>query len=185
MVVSWARPHRICTVRASMVQPTSSTRTRASVVNNRGGESNTIIRSLYRFAISRSKFVIASLASISVARTWGVPLGKILSFSIFVFSNMLDKSAESFSNKSSRPGPAGKPRTRSTEGRATSASTSITVLSSSAAMLIAKFIAVKLLPSPGTALVTMIKLPFSISVAPFPLAFLMRGRLMTRYWSAI
>ena len=47
---------------------------------------------------------------------------------------------------------------RSIDGRATSASTSITVLSNSAAIDMARFNEVKLLPSPGSALVTMIRL---------------------------
>ena len=74
---------------------------------------------------------------------------------------------------------------RNTDGRATSASTSITVWSSSAAMLIARLMDVKLLPSPGSALVTMIRLPCFTVAAPRPMALEISGRLMTRYWSAM
>jgi hypothetical protein len=73
----------------------------------------------------------------------------------------------------------------STEGRPTSASTSITVVSSSAAMLSARFTAVKVLPSPGSALVTMMRLPCATGVAPLPSALAISGRLMMRYWSAM
>ena len=48
----------------------------------------------------------------------------------------------------------------------------------------AKLMAVKLLPSPGNALVTMIRLPFVMAEAPLPVALLINGRLMTRNWSA-
>lgn len=74
---------------------------------------------------------------------------------------------------------------RSTDGRATSASTSMTVLSSSAAMLNARLMDVKLLPSPASALVTISKLAWLIVAAPLPIAFLISGRLMTRYWSPV
>ena len=90
------------------------------------------------------------------------------------------------SSTSSNPGLGGKPNTRSTEGRATSASTNITVWSSSAAILIAKLMDVKLLPSPAMALVTMIKLPCcNLAVPLLPMALLMSGRLITRNWSAM
>ena len=131
--------------------------------------------------MSSSSFTMASLANISVALSCGVPLGRIVSLSMFVLSNMLERSAEASCNRSNRPGPGGRPNTRNTEGRATSASTSITVLSSSAAMLIARLMAVKLLPSPGSELVTMIRLPFVIVAPALPMALLMRGRLITRY----
>ena len=88
------------------------------------------------------------------------------------------------SSRSSRPGASSRPSLRSTEGRATSASTSITVWSSSAAMLIARLIAVKLLPSPGNALVSMIRLPCSMAAVPLAMALAIKGRLITRYWSA-
>ena len=135
--------------------------------------------------MSSSNLFMASLASISVARSCGVPLGKMLSLSMLVLSSIDDKSSEPATRRSSKPGPGGKPSTRRTEGRATSASTSITVLSSSAAILIAKLIAVKLLPSPGTELVTMIRLPLSITAPLLPIALLISGRLSTRYWSAM
>ena len=99
---------------------------------------------------------------------------------MLVFSSILDMSRDSSSTRSSRPGPGGKPKTRNTDGRATSASTSITVLSNSVAMLSAKLMAVKLLPSPATALVTMIRLPFATTEAPLPIALLISGRLITR-----
>ena len=67
---------------------------------------------------------------------------------------------------------AGRPSIRGSDGRATSASTSSTVWSSSIAMLIARLIAVKLLPSPGSALVTMIRLPSLTDAAPLPVALL-------------
>ncbi len=57
------------------------------------------------------------------------------------------------------------PKTSGNEGRATSPSTSNTVVSNSMAMLSARFAAVKVLPSPGSELVTMTKLPLRI-VAP-------------------
>src|SRR5438034_1786378 len=133
--------------------------------------------------MSSSSARIASLASSSVARGCGVPLGRIVSLSMLVFSSTLAMSAVP-SSKSSRPAPASKPSMRGTDGRATSASISITVLSSSAAMLIARLIAVKLLPSPASALVTMIRLPCLRMVAPLPMAFVIKGRLITRYWSA-
>ena len=57
----------------------------------------------------------------------------------------------------------------------------MTVLSSSVAMLMARLMAVKLFPSPGKALVTMIRLPLSMMEAPLPMAFAIKGRLMTRY----
>jgi hypothetical protein len=59
-----------------------------------------------------------------------------------------------------RPLLAGRPRISRSTGLATSASTSSTVLSSSIAMLIARLSAVKLLPSPATALVTMTRFAF-------------------------
>ena len=59
------------------------------------------------------------------------------------------------------------------------------VLSSSAAMLIAKLIAVNVLPSPATALVTMIRLPCLTGTAPRPIAFAIKGRLMTLNWSDV
>jgi hypothetical protein len=46
-------------------------------------------------------------------------------------------------------------------------------------MLIARLTAVKLLPSPGSALVTMMRLPFLMGAAPRTVAFLINGRLMT------
>ena len=74
---------------------------------------------------------------------------------------------------------------RRMDGRATSASTSITVWSSSEAMLMARFTEVKLLPSPGKALVIMMRLPCATVAAPLPMALAISGRLMTRYWSAM
>jgi len=85
------------------------------------------------------------------------------------------------SSTSSKPGPGGVPSMRGKDGRATSASTSITVWSSSLAMLIAKLIDVKLFPSPANALVTMIRLPCASVDAPLPTALRISGRLMTRY----
>eukprot|EP00042_Codosiga_hollandica_P060752 m.921760 g.921760 ORF g.921760 m.921760 type:complete len:435 (-) comp90215_c0_seq1:1760-3064(-) len=131
-----------------------------------------------------SRWRIASLANNSVARGCGVPLGRMVSFSTLVRSSTSDISTRS-SSTSSRPGPCGRPSMRSTDGRATSASTSMTVLSSSAAMLSARLIEVKLLPSPASALVTIIRLEWLIVAAPLPIAFLINGRLMTRYWSPV
>ena len=48
-------------------------------------------------------------------------------------------------------------------------------------MLIARLIAVKLLPSPGNALVTMIRLPWLTLAPRFPMALAIKGRLRTRY----
>ena len=101
---------------------------------------------------------MASLASSSVERSCGRPLGSSVSLSMFVFISTSAICALP-SSRSSRPGASGRPSMRSSDGRATSASTSITVWSSSAAMLIARFTEVKLLPSPDSALVTMIRLP--------------------------
>ncbi|MDT4887526.1 hypothetical protein FQZ97_1239880 [compost metagenome] len=53
------------------------------------------------------------------------------------------------------------------------------------AMLIARLTAVKLLPSPGIALVTMIRLPLATGAAPLPVALASKGLLMTRNWSAM
>jgi hypothetical protein len=76
-------------------------------------------------------------------------------------------SKEGFVNKSSSPSKGGTPSMSETPGANTSASTSSTVLSNSMAMLIAKLIDKKLLPSPGKELVTMIRLAFlSGRVAP-------------------
>jgi hypothetical protein len=108
----------------------------------------------------------------------------MVSLSTFVRSSTLAMSALP-SSRSSRPGPGGRPSMRRMEGRAKSASTSITVWSSSAAMLMARFTEVKLLPSPGRALVTMIRLLCATVVAPRPMALAISGRLMTRYWSAM
>ena len=127
---------------------------------------------------------MASLANSSVARGCGEPLGRMVSLSTLVRSNTLAMSALP-SSRSSRPGLGGRPSMRRMEGRATSASTSITVWSSSEAMLIARFTDVKLLPSPGKALVTMIRLPCATVAAPLPMALAISGRLMTRYWSAM
>ena len=134
--------------------------------------------------MSCSKFRIASLARSSVARGCAVPLGKMVSLSMLVRSSTLEISAES-SSTSSNPRLEGRPSIGRIEGRATSASTSMTVWSSSAAMLMARLSAVKLLPSPATALVTMMRLPCVIAAVPFPIALRMRGRLTTRNWSAM
>jgi hypothetical protein len=159
-------------------------KTRDSVVSKRGGESKMMIRSGYRVAMSSSSADMASLASSSVALGCGEPLGRMVSLSTLVRMSTRDMSALP-SSRSSRPGPGGRPRTRSTEGRATSASTSMTVWSSSEAMLIARLIDVKLLPSPGKALVTMMRFPWATVAAPRPMALAISGRLMTRYWSAV
>ena len=127
---------------------------------------------------------MASDASNSVALGCGEPLGSSVSLSTLVRSSTSAISALP-SSSSSRPGPGGRPSILSTEGLATSASTSITVWSSSAAMLKARLIEVKLLPSPGRALVTMMRLPCMTVAAPLPTALAMSGRLMTRYWSAM
>ena len=130
-------------------------------------------------AMSARTWRMESLASNSVARGCGVPLGNSVSLSTLVLSSTLAMSALP-SSRSSRPGPGGRPSMRKTEGRATSASTSITVWSNSAAMLMARLIDVKLLPSPGKALVTMMRLPLATGVAPLPMALLIKGRLSTR-----
>ncbi len=52
-------------------------------------------------------------------------------------------------------------------------------------MLMARLTALKVLPSPGKALVTMIRLPSSILAAPVAVALRNKGRLMTRYSSAM
>ena len=130
--------------------------------------------------MSLSSSVIASLANSSVARGWGDPLGNKVSLSTLVRINTPAMSSLPSSNSRS-PGPGGKPSIRRIDGRATSASTNITVWSSSAAMLMARLMEVKLLPSPGKALVTMIKLPCFTIVAPRPIALAIRGRLITRY----
>ena len=70
-------------------------------------------------------------------------------------------------------------------GLATSASTRSTVLSTSDAMLIARFRATKVLPSLGRALVTITQLERSTVDPDPPWAFLMIGRFMTRNSSAI
>lgn len=79
----------------------------------------------------------------------------------------------------------GRPSVFMMDWRATSASTSITVWFSSIARLMARLIAVKVLPSPGNELVTMMRLPLATSEAPLPVAFSSSGRLMTRNWSVV
>src|SRR3569623_1184650 len=74
---------------------------------------------------------------------------------------------------------------RATDGRATSASTSNTVRSRSSAMLSARLMAVKVLPSVGRALVTITRLRFGLGIAPSPKALSSSGRLMWRNSSAI
>jgi hypothetical protein len=111
-----------------------------------------------------------------------VPLGSTVSLATLVRSSTLDISA-SPSSRSSRPGPLGRPIMRSTDGRATSASTSRTVWSSSVAMLIARLIELKVLPSPASALVTMMRL--ACTPALWVVTLRSSGRLMTRYWSAV
>ena len=63
---------------------------------------------------------------------------------------------------------------------ATSASIRSTETSRSAAMLSARLMLVKVLPSPGSALVTMM-IRDSLRVAASRMAFSMSGRLMRRY----
>lgn len=71
----------------------------------------------------------------------------------------------------------------STDGRATSASTSITVLSSSMAMLMARLIAVKsFLARQGAGHHD--EIAILDGAAPLPMALSIKGRLMTRYSSA-
>ena len=125
-----------------------------------------------------------SLASSSVACSLTIPPGNIERFSILVRSNISDTSASGLVRRSSNPRLGGKPSNCSKEGLATSASTSITVLLRSAAILMAMFTAVKLLPSLGKALPIMTRFPFAIGAAPFPMAFWISGRLSTRYSSA-
>ena len=134
--------------------------------------------------MSLSSWRIASLASNSVDRGCGLPLGRMVSLSTLVRINTSLISALP-SSRSSKPGASATPSFFSNEGLATSASTSITVWSSSDAMLSARLIDVKLLPSPGMALVIMIRLPWLTLATPLPIALAISGRLMTRYWSAV
>ena len=69
-------------------------------------------------------------------------------------------------------------------GREESVSTSNTRVSSSSAMLSARFTDKKVLPSPGKELVTMMRLARSTGAADLPWTLVSKGRLMTRNSSA-
>ena len=77
------------------------------------------------------------------------------------------------------------PRTSGSDGCATSPSTSMTVLSTSIAMLMARLAATNVLPSPGIALVTDDEIAVADRCPPRPCALRMIGRLMTRNSCAI
>ena len=124
------------------------------------------------------------LASNSVACRWLLPAGRMLSVSILVLRRTSATSSFWSSRMSINPACDFRPSVRSTEGRATSASTSKTVWSSSIAMLMARLIAVKVLPSPGNALVTMIRLLRLTGRPSLEKAFPINGRLIARNSSA-
>jgi hypothetical protein len=123
---------------------------------------------------------IASLANNSFDLGCGRPLASTLSLSMFVRIKTSPISALP-SSRSSRPGASGNPSFFKIDGLATSASTNSTLWSSSAAMLMARLMEVKLLPSPGIALVIMIKLPWFALAPRLPVALAIKGRLITRY----
>ena len=103
---------------------------------------------------------MAPLASSSVACSCRWPARTTDRLSTLVGSTISATSGgTSAASQSSRPVPGSMPSMRGSEGRATSASIRITLWSRSAAMLMARLTAQKLLPSPGKALVTMTRLP--------------------------
>src|SRR5512146_1368795 len=123
---------------------------------------------------------MASLANNSDARRWRVPAGTSASLLMFVLSMTSPMPRSASTSTSISPFPGLMPRNLGTDGATTSASTSRTVLSTSMAMLIARLSATKVFPSPGNALVTMMRLPFARGAPDFPSALRISGRLMTR-----
>ena len=113
-----------------------------------------------------------------------MPLDRIDNLSTFVRINISLTSLTLLSSTSNNPLLGGNPNSCGREGRATSASTSNTVRSNSIAMLIAKFTAENVFPSPGRELVTIIKLPFLIGGIRVALALPSSIRLMIRNSSA-
>ena len=114
---------------------------------------------------------MASLARSSEALACGVPARSNVRRSTLVPMRASSKRASGRVSRSSKP-VAGSCHAEDlgTEGATTSASTSNTLQSISMARLIARLRATKVLPSPGTALVTMMRLRLGACAAVLPSA---------------
>ena len=102
---------------------------------------------------------------------------------ILVSTKISENKIPSLSRYSIKPSLGSIPSTFEMEGLATSASINSTFLSRSLAILKAKLIAVKVLPSPGKLLVIKIRLALFIPTLPFPNALFTIGLFIFLYSS--